>query len=183
MNAFVEMRRFLVSNQELFSRIDRVELKQLEYQKSTDEKFKKVFDYIGENKKVSQKIFFDGQIYDAFTLLIYIVRKAKKSIVLIDNYVDIDTLNILAKRNDGVKIMIYTIYKSKLTKKDIEKFNRQYKNLKVKKIDTFHDRFMILDGSYGYLIGASLKDAGNKSFGITKIEDDRNIKDILKRLK
>ncbi len=132
--------------------------------------------------EVSQKIFFDGQIYDAFTLLVDIVQKAKKSIVLIDNYVGIDTLNILAKRNDGVKITIYTTDSSKLTREDVDKFNKQYKNLIVKKIATFHDRFIILDENYGYLIGSSLKDAGNKSFGITRIEDDRNIKDILERL-
>ncbi len=115
-------------------------------------------------------------------MLVDIVRKAKKSIILIDNYVGIDTLNILAKRNDGVIITIYTTDKSKLTREDIDKFNRQYRNLKVKKIATFHDRFLILDESCGYLIGASLKDAGKRSFGITKIEDENNIRDILERL-
>ncbi len=178
MRTFVEMRRFLVNNRELFSRLDRMELKQLE----TDKKLEQVFNYIASSKEVSQKIFFDGQIYDAFTLLVDIVRKAKKSIILIDNYVGVDTLNILAKKKDGVKVYIYTTKKSKLSKNDIKKFNMQYDNLSVHLIDTFHDRFMILDESYGYLIGSSLKDAGNKSFGITKIEDDRNIKDILGRL-
>ncbi len=203
MDAFVEMRSFLLSNRDMFTRLnnleinqlkqdtklEKIEIKQIESQKIIDDKlnkveqkFEQVFDYIAEKSEVSQKIFFDGQIYDAFSLLIDIVKKAKKSIILIDNYVGIDTLNILSKRNDGVAIIIYTTNKSKLTTEDIKKFNKQYKNLVVKKIATFHDRFMILDENYGYLIGASIKDAGNKSFGITKIEDDRNIKDILRRL-
>ncbi len=179
MRSFREMRRFLTNNKELFSRLSNLELKQLEH----DEKFEKVFEYIAENKEVSQKIFFDGQIYDAFSLLVDIVKQADNSIILIDNYVGVDTLNILAKKKDGVKVEIYTTKKSKLNKNDIKKFNLQYHNLSVHIIDTFHDRFIILDENYGYLIGSSLKDAGNKSFGITKIEDKSNIKDILKRLK
>ncbi len=183
MRTFVEMRRFLVNNQELFSRLDRVELKQLEYQKTTDEKFEKVFDYIAETKEVSQKIFFDGQIYDAFSLLSSIVKKANNNIILIDNYVDTVTLDILSKRQDGVKIDIYTSKKSKLTATDIQKFNKQYGNLTKTYIDTFRDRFMILDESICYHIGSSIKDAGNKSFAISKIEDKQNINDILNRLK
>ncbi len=185
MNAFVEMRRFLVNNRELFSRLDRVELKNLETSKrldETDKKIEKVFDYIAEKKEVSQKVFFNGQIYDAFSLLVDLVKQANISIILIDNYVDIDTLNILAKKKDGVKIDIYTTKKSKLSKNDIKKFNLQYQNLSVNYIDIFHDRFMILDKKICYHIGASIKDAGNKSFAISKIEDKQNIKDILLRL-
>ncbi len=178
MDAFVEMRRFLVNNKELFSRLDRMELKQLE----TDQKLEQVFNYIATSKVVSQKIFFNGQIYDAFSLLVDIVKQADSSIILIDNYVGLDTLNILAKKKGGVKVDIYTTKKSNLTKNDIKKFNLQYHNLAVHQIDTFHDRFMILDESSCYHIGASIKDAGNKSFAISKIEDKRNISDILSRL-
>ncbi len=182
MKTFVEMRKFLLNNQELFARLDKVEFRQIAYQKSTDEKFEKVFDYISENKEVSQKIFFDGQIYDAFSLLIDIVKKAKNNIILIDNYVDKITLDILSKRLDGVNINIYTSKKSRLTEIEVKKFNSQYKSLTVKNIETFHDRFIILDEAICYHIGASIKDAGNKSFGITKIEDKQTIKDILLRL-
>ncbi len=182
-DAFVEMRRFLVHHQALFSRLDTIELKQLEYQKSTDEKLDKVFDYIATHKEVLQKVFFNGQIYDAFSLLVDIVKQADKTIILIDNYVDIATLNILAKRKDDVKIIIYTSPKNSLTAKDIDAFNSQYKNLKIKHINTFHDRFMILDNTCCYHIGASIKDAGKKSFAISKIEDIQMVNDILKRLK
>ncbi len=182
MRAFVEMRKFLLNNQDLFSRLDKVEFRQITYQKSTDEKFEKVFDYIAENKEVSQKIFFNGQIYDAFSLLVDLVRKAENTIVLIDNYVAIDTLNILAKKKGGVKVDIYTSKKSKLSKNDIKKFNLQYSDLTVKELDTFHDRFIILDNRACYHIGASLKDAGKKSFAISKIEDQRIVEDVLAKL-
>ncbi len=178
MRTFVEMRKFLMDNREIFSRLDRVEIKQLE----TDEKFEKVFDYIAQNKEVSQKIFFNGQIYDAFSLFVDLVRKADKTIVLIDNYVSVDTLNILAKKKAGVKLDIYTTKKSNLTKSDIKKFNMQYKNLTVKVLDTFHDRFLILDNKTCYHIGASLKDAGKKSFAISKIEDQSIVEEVIARL-
>ncbi|WP_067142377.1 hypothetical protein [Oceanivirga salmonicida] len=116
-------------------------------------------------------------------MLVDIVKQANSSIILIDNYVGVDTLNILAKKKDGVKVDIHATKKSNLTKNDIKKFNQQYHNLSVHLIDTFHDRFIILDESSCYHIGSSIKDAGNKSFAISKIEDERNINDILSRLK
>ncbi len=164
MRSFREMRKFMISNSELFSRLDKVELKQLE----TDQKLQQVFNYIATSKEVSQKIFFNGQIYDAFSLLVDLVRKADKTIVLIDNYVGVDTLNILAKKKDGVKVDIYTSINSKLSKNDIKKFNLQYSDLTVKKLDTFHDRFMILDKCVCYHIGASLKDAAKKALQLAK---------------
>lgn len=183
MTAFVEMRKFLVNNAVLFERISDVELKQLEYQKKTDDRFEQVFDYIAENEEVKQKIFFEGQIYDAFSLLVKLVGSADKSIVLIDNYVDIGTLNILAKKKRNVNVCIYTISKTKLTAVDIRNFNRQYPKLEVEYTEAFHDRFLIVDGDSAYHIGASLKDAGNKCFAINLMKDSGIIKDILYRLR
>ena len=167
MNSFVEMRRFLLSNQELFSRLDRIEIKQLE----TDRKFEEVFNYIAANTEVKQNIFFNGQIYDAFSFIVGLIRKAKKKIILIDNYVDVYTLNILCKKNQGVEVVIATAGKGSLSAKDIIKFNAQYSKLSVKTTTDFHDRFLVIDKTEVYHIGASIKDAGKKSFGITKIED------------
>lgn len=96
MNTFVKMRRFLAENALMFDKLNSLELKQLEYQKESNEKFDQIFAYISEHEEVGQKIFFEGQIYDAFSLLVSFVEKAEKSIVLIDNYVDVGTLNILA---------------------------------------------------------------------------------------
>lgn len=167
MNSFVEMRRFLISNQELFSRLDRIEIKQLE----TDRKFEEVFNYMAANTEIKQIIFYDGQIYDAFSFIVGLIQKAKKEIILIDNYVDVNTLNILCKKNQGVDVVIVTAGKGNLSAKDITKFNAQYPKLSVKTTKDFHDRFLILDKTEVYHIGASMKDAGKKSFGITKIED------------
>ena len=179
MNSFVEMRNFLLSNKEMFSRLDRVELKQLE----TDKKLEEVFNYIASNTEVKQNIFFDGQIYDAFSFIVGLIQKAKKEIILIDNYVDINTLNILCKKNKNVKIKIYTSGKGNLTTKDINKFNAQYEELIVKINTDFHDRFLIIDKAEVYHIGASIKDAGKKSFGITKIEDKDLVKSLVNKVK
>lgn len=183
MRAFVEMRRFLASNALMFDRINEIEVKQLEYQKSAEEKFDKIFEYISEHEESTQKIFFDGQIYDAFGLLVGLVAKAEKKIVLIDNYVDVDTLNILAKKKTDVEVIVYTVKKTKLSDKDVRNFNKQYPTLSVKYTGVFHDRFLIIDDILAYHIGASVKDAGKKCFGINLIEDRRIIGDILERLK
>lgn len=182
MRAFVEMRKFFASNALMFERMNKIEVKHLEYQKQTEEKFNVIFDYISEHEETSQKIFFDGQIYDAFSFLIGIVEKAQEKLVLIDNYVDIDTLNILAKKKINVNVCIYTVKKTKLTDKDVDNFNKQYPTLEVKYTNVFHDRFLILDDTYAYHIGASLKDAGKKCFGVSLIEDGKIIADIMKHL-
>ena len=127
MNSFVEMRKFLFSNQQLFSRLDRVELKQLE----TDKKLEEVFNYIASSTEVKQKIFFDGQIYDAFSCITGLIEKAQSKLILIDNYVDLNTLNMLCKKNSGVDVLIATAGKGSLTIKDINKFNAQYPSLSV----------------------------------------------------
>jgi len=183
MNAFVEMRRFLSSNSLMLNKINEIEVKQSIFQKSTEEKFDKVFSYISEHEEVMQKIFFDGQIYDAFSLLTELITKAEKELVLIDNYVDVSTLNILAKKKDGVSVVIYTVKGTKLSKVDVDNFNQQYPLLEVKNTNAFHDRFLLVDGLYAYHIGASIKDAGKKCFGINKMEDARIVAEILEKLK
>ena len=189
MDSFVEMRKFLISNQELFSRLDKVELRQIDFEKKidsknadTDKKLEEVFDYIATTKEVKQKIFFNGQIYDAFSLMVEIVEKAEKELILIDNYVDVNTLNILSKKKDGVNVLIVTSGKGNLTDKDIAKFNSQYPKLTVKISKDFHDRFLIIDRKEVYHIGASIKDAGKKSFGITKLEVEELTKSLLAKV-
>ncbi len=162
MRAFVEMRRFIANNALLFERISNVELKQLEYQKQTDEKL--------------------DQIFDAFSLIVSLIQKAEKEIVLIDGYVDIGTLNLLTKKNENVTVVMYTLKRTKLSQEDVNNFNSQYPLLEVRYTKVFHDRFLILDKKNVYHIGASLKDAGKKCFGISLIEDAGIVRDILQRL-
>lgn len=183
MRAFVEMRKFLATNSLILNRIDDLEVKQLEYQKSTDERLDKVFQYIEDHAESEQKVFFDGQIYDAFSLITSIIQKAQKEIILIDGYVDVDTLNVLVKKNAGVDVKIYTYASAQLTNRDAANFNAQYPTLTVKKTQVFHDRFIILDGKTAYHIGASIKDAGKKCFGISLIDDLGVVGDLLNRLK
>lgn len=179
MNSFVALRKFLLSNKEMFARLDRVEYKQLE----TDKKLEEVFNYIATNTEVKQNIFFDGQIYDAFSFIVGLISKAKKEIILIDNYVDVNTLNFLCKKNKGVSIIIATASQGHLSKRDVNKFNAQYPKLTVKIITAFHDRFLIIDKTKVYHIGASIKDAGKKSFGITKMEDKDLINNLINKVK
>ena len=182
MTAFVEMRKFFTNNAVLFERIHEMDWRQQEYEKKTDERFEKVFDYIAEHGESMQRVFFDGQIYDAFSLLVDLVGSADTSIILIDNYVDIGTLNILSKKGAGVTVCIYTARQTKLTGKDVENFNRQYPPLEVRYTGVFHDRFLILDRTRTYHIGASLKDAGRKCFAVSLLEDAGITKDILQRV-
>lgn len=181
MRAFKEMRHFIANNALMFEKINAIELKQLEYQKDTDEKFGRIFEYMANHEEENQKIFFDGQIFDAFSLLTDIIGHAKKEIILIDGYVDVITLNILAKKNIGVNVFVYTLPSAKISAQDIINFNAQYPTLTVKKTTAFHDRFLIIDGAEGYHIGASLKDAGKKCFGINKIEGTDVINNLINK--
>ncbi|WP_448983657.1 ORF6N domain-containing protein [Olsenella uli] len=171
MRAFVEMRHFIADNAHMFEQIRSIDHRLDSLERSTDERFERVFDYMETHEAPSQKVFFEGQVYDAFELLISLVQRAKREIVLVDGYVDTGTLNILAKKGPGVAVTVWTHPKTNLTERDVTTFSAQYPTLMVKHTTSFHDRFLILDGTDGYLVGASLKDAGKKSFAITKLED------------
>ena len=188
MQTFVEMRKYLATNALLLQKVNNLEAKQLEtdaalkaIERQNSERFDKVFDYIASHEEDNQKIFFDGQIFDAFSIIIELIQKADNRIILIDGYVDIVTLNILAKKKDSVDVVCYVLPNAKITNQDISNFNAQYPNLEVKKTTVFHDRYLILDDMIAYHIGASIKDAGKKCFGINKIEDEETIKNLIKR--
>lgn len=168
MNAFVEMRKFISLNGQVFERLTNVEYKLLEH----DNKFNQVFNELQNNKEQAfkQKIFFKGQIYDAYELIIDIIKTAKAKIVIIDNYIDDSILKMLQKKNKNVEVIILTSQSCNLTKLDVKKFNEQYPTLKIASTDKFHDRFIIIDNKELYHCGASLKDLGKKCFGINKIE-------------
>lgn len=167
MRAFVSMRHFLLSNAQVFQRLDRIELKQLE----TDHKIEQVFDKL-EEKSISprQGVFFDGQIYDAYEFVCGLIKSAKTRIVLIDNYVDDTVLTMLDKRDEGVAATIYTKRITHQLSLDITKHNAQYPAIEVKEFTKSHDRFLILDNKV-YLIGASLKDLGKKWFAVSLMSE------------
>ena len=134
-------------------------------------------------KSLRSTCFFKGQMYDAFKLLAELIERAERTITLVDGYVGLGTLNILAKKQSGVIATIWTTNRGdSLSHTDIATFNEQYPILEVRHTEEFHDRYLVLDGSEGYHIGASLKDAGKKAFGINRLEDPSIVEAILERL-
>lgn len=174
-NTFIEMRKFLIQNGQIFERLTNIEYKLLEH----DKKFNEVFNQLQVEENIKQKIFFEGQIYDAYSLIIDIIKKANKKILIIDNYIDDSVLKMLTKKNNNVEVVILTSDKSNIQQIDIQKFNKEYSILKVAKTNKFHDRFIIIDNEEMYHLGASIKDLGKKCFGINKIEDVEIMEKIL----
>lgn len=176
-NSFIEMRKFIASNGQVFERLTNMEYKLLEH----DKKFDIVFDQLQKEENIKQKIFFEGQIYDAYSLIIDIIKKANRKITIIDNYIDDSILKMLAKKNKNVEVTILTSIKSNIQNIDIQKFNKEYPTLKVAKTDKFHDRFILLDNTEMYHLGASIKDLGKKCFAISKVENEEMI-NLIKRV-
>jgi len=167
MDAFVEMRRMLISNASLFHRLDNIELKQLQ----ADQKIEQIFKALESDKLHSEKgIFYNGQVFDAYAFVSDIVRSAKSSIILLDNYVDDTVLTLLGKRRDNITATIYTKSISNQLRLDIQRYNSQYAPIEVKSFSDAHDRFMIIDDAELYHIGASLKDLGKKWFAFSRMD-------------
>lgn len=166
--AFVSMRHFLQSNSEIFAELKFIRHHQLEtdvHLRESDKKIDQLFSLMDKyNIDETQGIFFQGQIFDAYAKFESFIQSAKKEIILIDGYVDLSILERLSKKNNGVTVTIYTDPKTKLTAQDIQKFNAQYPTLTLQHTTKMHDRFMIIDGTVLYHIGASLKDLGKKCF-------------------
>ena len=175
--SFVNMRKFISNNALIFQRLETLEQKQF----SNDEKFNKLFEAIEEKSiKPTQGIFYDGEVYDAYLFVSNLIKRAKESIVLVDNYLDESVLTMLSKRQTNVTATIYTKNITAQLELDIKKHNAQYPKVTLKKFDASHDRFLILDARELYHIGASLKDLGKKWFAFSKF--DMESFDILKRL-
>jgi hypothetical protein len=167
MSAFVEMRKFISVYGSTFERLTNIEYKLLDH----DRKFDKVFDLIQLQTLPQQGIFFKGQIYDAFNLIVKIIGEAKRTLVVIDNYADDTVLDMLTKRKRGVDAIIVTASPGRITQIGLSKINAQYPTVSVVKSDEFHDRFIIVDDKAIYHSGASLKDAGKRCFAISALED------------
>jgi len=174
-DTFVEMKRVISSNELLFQRFERIEQKLSVH----DDNFNQVFKAL-ETRQETQKqmIFYNGELFDAYQFIADIIRSAKQSIVLVDNYIDDNTLTLFTK-NQNVDVLIYTHTISKQLKLDLEKYNAQYKPLDIKNFKNSHDRFLIIDNTVVYNIGASLKDLGKKMFAINKM-DSFTFEDIIR---
>ena len=173
MDAFVAMRRFMTTNAEIFQRLSTMEYHQLEmqqHQQETDKRIDEVFRRLDEgNAKPKQGVFYNGQIYDAYTFVSDLIKSAKKRIILIDNYVDETVLTLLDKREIGVAAIIYTQQITRHFQLDIDRHNAQYAPIEINTFRLSHDRFLCIDDNV-YHIGASIKDLGKKWFGFSKME-------------
>ncbi len=169
-DTFISMRRYISSNLLEQNYISNQVIKNTKDIKLLQESFKQF-----DKKKELNDIFFEGEIYDAYSLLIDILNNATKNIIIIDNYIDKKFLDVCSKINKDI-----IIYTCKIDKTDIEKYNKQYNNIKVRISNEFHDRFIILDNKILYHSGASFKDLGKKCFCISKIENNKILSELLK---
>ena len=177
MRAFTSMRHFFTNNAQVFQRLSTIEYHQIETDKRIDEVFKR----LDANTTPQQGIFFDGQVFDAYCFVSDLIKKAKQSIILIDNYVDDSVLSLLDKRESNVSAKIYTQNISSQLKLDINKHNSQYPLIEVNQFNKAHDRFLLIDDEI-YHIGASIKDLGKKWFAFTLMRDI-TAKELIKKIK
>lgn len=178
MRAFVTMRHSLLANNQLFSRIENIEHHQLlmiERQDKTDTQIEKIFKTLAKYKLPTEGVFHNGQIFDAYKFATNLIKSAKKSLVLIDNYVDESVLLMLSKRNQGVTAKIYTSQITQQLRLDLQRHNTQYAQIQIVRHTTSHDRFLIIDDTDVYHIGASLKDLGKKLFAFSKLNISPNM--------
>lgn len=173
MDAFVEMRHFIVENKDIYQTLTNINNKLIEHDKKIDYLFS-IFD-----KK--EHLFLPGTEYDAYREITKILKAAKEEIIIIDGYVDVTLLDIIKELNTNV--VLITKNKNNLKKIEIDKYNNQYNNLQIIKNDTFHDRYIILDNKEIYHIGTSLNHAGKRVFSINKLEDKIIIDNLLNYIK
>ncbi len=167
--AFVQMRKVISNNTLIFDKFEKIEQKLLKH----DDRFEEIFKAIhSKDVKPKQGIFFDGQVYDAYLFVSDIIKSAKTSIVLIDNYIDESTLTLLSKRGRDINATIYTKTISKVLQLDLKKYNAQHPKIEIKKFELSHDRFLIVDKKKVYHIGASLKDLGKKWFAFSLMDEN-----------
>ena len=185
-DAFVAMRHFMQKNAKLFVEIDNIKQHLIQtdvHLNENDKKIEHVLTLLEKNNEVDkQRLFFEGQIYDAFSFMVSLVQKAEKEIILIDNYAGVGTLDVLSKKKENVDVQLFTSKKAKITQSDIDKFNAQYPTITMNYTETFHDRFLILDKGIAYSIGSSVKDAGKRCFAVTQINEEWMVKMILGRI-
>lgn len=169
---FVEMRRFLLDNAHLIQKMECVEMRQLKHIADTDEKFNLLFNALKDqsDEPPRQGIFYNGQIFDAYTFATSLIKQAKTSLILVDNYVDESVLLMLSKRRPAVSATIYTKKISRQLALDLHKHNAQYPPIEIKIIARCHDRFLLIDQHEVYHLGASLKVLGKQCFAFSRID-------------
>lgn len=184
MRTFTAMRSFLTNNAHVFQRLETVEHHQLllqEHLSEHDRKFEEVLSRLDDkDSEPIEGFFFEGQIFDAYSLISDLIRKATRRIILIDNYVDDRILKVLTKRGDGVTAIIYTDPRHSQISNDLRRHNAQYPRIEVRNCTNVHDRFLMIDDTV-YFIGGSIKDLGKKIVAFSQMH--QNPDSILTRLR
>jgi len=164
------LKDYLLRGYSVNQRLEQIDTRIEKHEKQIDYLTDKVEFFVRTSLPPVEGIFYDGQIFDAYKFATDLIRSAKKSLLLIDNYVDESVLLMLSKRNDGVKADIYTQTISRQLQLDLQKHNSQYPPIDIHTYKKCHDRFLIIDGMEVYHIGASLKDLGKKMFAFSKLK-------------
>lgn len=177
---FIQMRKFILENGDVLLALAKLQNRQLEFENETNHKFEQVFKLIEKLDLPKTALFYNGEWFDAFDFIVGIIRKAKKSIILVDPYCDNKALSFLKYKSEGVEVLICNTSKSKLENEELSRFESQYGVIKVRTLSNLHDRFLIIDEEECYDLGASLNYAGKKLFMINKIDTTAVIKEIIR---
>ena len=177
--SFIAMRKFIAANGDVLLKLAQLQNRQLHFEEETNKRFDEVIKMIDKADLPKRMLFFHGEYFDAYDFISSIIRKAKQSIVLIDPYCDSRALTFLSNKNEGVKITICKSSRAKLTQDEIDIFVAQYGEVTVFDDDTVHDRFLVVDETECYSLGASLNYAGKKTFEVYRNESERIISAVL----
>ena len=179
---FVQMRRFIMENGDVLLALAKLQNRQIEFENETNKKFDEILKLISKADLPKQTIFSAGQFYDAYEYISSIIRKANRSIILIDPYCDSKAFTFLKNKKETVKLTICLSHSSKLENDEISKYESQYGKITIKHLDDNHDRYIIIDNEECYQLGASLNYAGKKMFSIIKNENKDIIQFILNKI-
>ena len=177
---FIQMRKFILENGDVLLALAKLQNRQLEFENETNHKFEQVFKLIEKLDLPKTALFYNGEWFDAFDFIVGIIRKAAKSIILVDPYCDNKALSFLKYKSEGVEVLICNTSKSKLENEELSRFESQYGVIKVRTLTNLHDRFLIIDEEECYDLGASLNYAGKKLFMINKIDTAAVVKEIIR---
>lgn len=177
---FIQMRKFILENGDVLLALAKLQNRQLEFENETNHKFEQVFKLIEKLDLPKTALFYNGEWFDAFDFIVGIIRKAAKSIILVDPYCDNKALSFLKYKSEGVEVLICNTLKSKLENEELSRFESQYGVIKVRTLTNLHDRFLIIDEEECYDLGASLNYAGKKLFMINKIDTAAVVKEIIR---
>ena len=166
------LKEYLLHGYSINQRFDNIERRLDGCENILKEHSEKIDFFVRTSLPPREGLFFDGQIFDAYDFIVKLIKSARHSIILIDNYIDENVITMMSNKSQNVNVQIFTKKISQSLALSVQRFNMQYNNLTIKKLELCHDRFIILDEAEIYLIGASLKDLGKRWFCITKIGSD-----------